>query len=402
MIKKSLVKVGLVGTGNMLNAVLGFAFLTALAQTLDLESFGKYALLASLLIFLSRLLDFGTNSTFVAQYLVDGKTSLKKDFYASKIILAVIALPIALAILVYLKLATLQISLAFVGGLLAYGINYTLFAFFQKTEKYFSLVMLNTLPAILKGAFSVAIFTGVFTPTYTTAFYVFSLTVFSSALLWIFIPEEFKKVEFSLTQVKNLFKKSSPAGISQLITEGWPAFNNTIAKLASGFADVGIFSLADKLSNIFALASVSVFTVLLPKNATRAREKKGYDFKETGILAVGIMLLAVIATFVARFLIAIFLGDKFSGSMQVLNILIFAAAFTAIHSFMENYFFVQQKPQHILYINSSKLIAFVVLGLTLVSYLGLRGLAWANLLSAIIALGISLSLILRNNQSAQK
>jgi O-antigen/teichoic acid export membrane protein len=402
MLKKSLIKVGLVGTGNVVNAILGFAYLTAIAKVLDLESFGKYALLASLLVFISRLLDFGTNSTFVSQYLIKQNTSLKKDFYASKILLFLIALHLTFLTIYFSGLAQTETIILFILGLGAYGINYTLFALFQKAEKYLALVMLNTLPAIIKGLTAFTIFYGSFIPTYQSAFTIFSLSIFSSAILWIFIPKEFKKIEFSSNQIKDLLTKSFPAGASQLITEGWPAFNNFIAKIARGFADVGIFSLANKISNIFALASVSIFTVLLPQNAARLKEKRGYDFKETGIMAFLILLLAIIAIFVAQFFLELIFGDKFSGSKQILNILIFASAFTAIHSFMENYFFVVQQTKYIFYINTAKLATFLVLGISLVTKLSLQGLALANLISAAVALIITVYFMRKPSQQVPR
>ena len=70
-------------------------------------------------------------------------------------------------------------------------------------------------------------------------------------------------------------------GVSLLVSEGWSAIANTITKIYINFANVGIYALADKLSNIFSLISFSIFTVLLPKNAKLKRDQQEYDFKET-------------------------------------------------------------------------------------------------------------------------
>ena len=59
-------KISLVGVGNLLNAGFGLVFLAAAAKALPVQDFGRYAFLTSLLVFMSKIVDFGSNSIFVA------------------------------------------------------------------------------------------------------------------------------------------------------------------------------------------------------------------------------------------------------------------------------------------------------------------------------------------------
>lgn len=80
MRKKSFINIFVVGAGNGINAILGLMFFTAVARTLSIEDFGKYALLASLLVSLSKIMDFGTNSLFVAKSIAKTQQYVNRFF----------------------------------------------------------------------------------------------------------------------------------------------------------------------------------------------------------------------------------------------------------------------------------------------------------------------------------
>jgi O-antigen/teichoic acid export membrane protein len=396
---KSFQKIVLVGFGNIFNAVLGFAFLSATAKILDLESFGKYALLTTLLVAISKLIDFGTNSVFVAKSISTEDKTLVNAFYTLKILLLLIAIPVAVAILSVFKLHATHLLLYFILGLIAYSINYTLAPIFQKMEKFTHWVLLNTLPALIKGVFAVLILANVISLNLSQAFGIFSLSLFASAFLIFSIPKEYKKFRFDLSKIKSILKEAAPAGVSQLIYEGWSSISNSIAKVAKDFSNVGIFSIADKITNILALASVSVFTVLLPKNAYRKKQQVGYDFKEIFMLAILILLSAFVGIFVSKFYILRFLGDKFADSVPLLGFMIFGSAFTAIHTFMEHYFFIESKTKYIMFVNVGKLTLFLILASILTPIFSLKGLAISNVTAAFSALLTTIILITRHQKS---
>jgi len=385
-VKKSLIKIGLVGMGNVFNALLNFTFLSMIAKTLDIESFGKYALLATLLVAVSKIIDFGTNSVYVADSISKDDNSLLDTFYTLKVILLTISIPISIILLILLKLNSLNIVLYFILGLIAYTINYTLNSFFQKEQKFFHLILLNTFPALIKGIFAILIILNMVVFNLDKAFMVFSLSIYSSAVLWFVVPGEFKKFKIDFSKVKDFFKKSAPAGISQLIFEGWPSISNSIAKITNSFSHVGIFAIAEKVANILQLGAISIFTILLPKNAYAKKRNEKYDFKEVFVISILILVLAFFGTFISRYFVSDFFDDKYAMSIPLLALLIFSSAFTSIHNFMENYFFIEEKTNSIMYINVGKLLLFLLISLILVPAYSLRGLAISNLISAMAAL----------------
>lgn len=382
---KSLSKISIVGFGNIFNAFLGFFFLSAVAKTLTVEQFGKYALLTSLLVSISKIIDFGTNSIFVARSISNSK-NIENTFVSLKFVLFLVTIPISVAALFILKLLTWQLFIIFLLGLIFYGINITLFAFFQRKEFFKEAVLLNTLPATVKGLIALATLTNVLKLDFVQAFAVFSVAMSLSTLLAGFVWDDLKKIKFTTQGISEFLTNSIFAGISQIINNGWSAISNSIAKLIKGFTDVGIFSLADKIANIFSLISISIFTVLLPKNAQRRKNQLGYDYKETGIIAGGILIMSLAAMFAARILINVVFQEKFADSIPLINILIAASSITAIHTFIENYFFVEEKTSQLFFITSTKLIAFLALCFLLIPIYSLQGLALAQLIAAIIGL----------------
>ncbi|OGC47168.1 hypothetical protein A2886_00795 [candidate division WWE3 bacterium RIFCSPHIGHO2_01_FULL_42_13] len=394
--KRSFFDIFIVGAGNGINAILGLLFFTAVARSLSIEDFGKYALLTSLLVSLSKIMDFGTNSLFVAKSITKPQDYISR-FFSLKLILFLVTSVVAGIILYKLDLLSFQILKIFLIGAFGYGLNITLFAYFQRMSDFVKAVALNTLSATVKAIFAGSIFFHLLSVDLELAYAIFSGSIFTCILLIPWLPKGFWHPKVSLQNVKSFFLEALPAGISQIIKEGWSALANSLAKLTNTFSEVGIYSLASKIADIFTLISLSIFTVLLPRNAQRKKDNEIYDMKETLLLSGGVLFLALVAMVTARYLTVPIFGEKFSASLGLLNILILAAAITAVHSFMDNYFFVEEKTKTLMKIGVSKLIFFVGSALILTNLYDLRGLAISNLLASIFALILTLRIIFKRS-----
>lgn len=387
-------KVSFVSAGNILNAGFGLVFLTASARVLTPADFGKYALLTTLLVFMSKVVDFGSNSVFVAESLkesltVNNKVELVKTFTTLKVMLFGLAVLLSLVAFYALGFRSPALLAIFLAGLIFYSINVTLFAFFQSAEMFGHAVLLNSIPAFFKAVVGGLMLLGIFSLPFIAIYATFCLSMVLCLLLYFFIPKEFKHLNNA--DVANggfiqVFRASFPAGVSQLISQGWSAISNTIVKFSKGFSDVGVFYLADKIANVFSLISLSIFTVILPQNARRKKENLPNDLKETGVLALLVMVLAVGFVSVSGIFVTSVFGDKYAGSLLILDILIVSAAISAIHAFMENYFYIHDSTKTIMYISLVKLTVFVLLSFLLLPSLSLKGLAFSQLISALFGL----------------
>lgn len=391
-------KLSLVSMGNIFNSLLGLAFLTAVARTLSIDDFGRYALISSLLVSISKGIDFGSNSIYVARAIKTDE-QLKDIFISLKIILFIVTIPLSLIVLMWLNLLTSSLFLIFLVGLFAYGINLTLFTFYQKIERFDLAIGLNTIPSVIKAIFAVLIFLKLYEPDLNGAFAVFSVSMLFGNLLFAYLPAQYKKFNFTLRGVYPMLIESVPAGIALMINNGWTAIANTIAKIARTFTDVGIYSIANKVGNLFTLISLSLFTVLLPKNAYRKKENLAYNLSETLKLSLGILLLAVVSSYAAKYGLVLVFGEKYAASVDLLGILVFASAFTAIHTFVDNYYFVEEKTGIMLYITLVKLVGFLGLAILLTPPMALKGLALAQLYSSVIATILSFMFIYRQSRA---
>lgn len=387
MIKNLIKKISFVSFGNILNAGFGVLLLTAAAKNLSLEDFGKYAFLASLLVGLSKIMDFGTNSNYVAISITNDNNddNLDNALVSLKIILGSVALIISFIVLALFKLLTPTVAILFSIGIVGYGINLTLLPFFHKTEKFQFIVLLNTIPSLIKGFIAVLVFVKLYPATTNTLFGAFSVSMLACSFLAFFLPRHKFNFEFVPIKALNLLKKSISAGISIFITGSFPAVANSIANLVKGFENVGIFSLADKISSVFSLISLSIFTVLLPKNSLKKRNNIKYEIKELFILAGGIISISIVATVALPVALSIIFGQKFAGSIQILNLLIFSSALSAIGSFIENYFYIEGKTTTMTMVSVTKLALFVILGITVVPVFGIVGLAWSHVFVAFLS-----------------
>jgi O-antigen/teichoic acid export membrane protein len=380
--KESVKNISLVSLTNLINLGFGLVLFLAVATTLSKEDFGIYGLLTLLLVSLSKLIDFGSNSNYVTEYIskskhyLDELISFKIYSFFGASILAVIILTLVN------QIYSFQVILSFIFGLFFYGINYTLFAMFQKDEEFIKASLLNFVPATIKLVFGVLIFLNIAPVTLNQAFMIFSLSMFGSLFFVIFKIRDLKGIKFR-PYILHFIKKFYLAGISQTINESWSTLANQILKLLKTLSDLGTFSLASKLSNVFSLISYSIYTVILTSNAKRRRDETGYNIKESLILGLFLIFLATIGSIVSPYFFKLAFDDKFDESIIIFSILIFSQAFTSIHKFLDNYFFVEEKSKTLLYITTTKLIVFIILSVILTNSYGILGLAFADLIVSI-------------------
>ena len=165
--------------------------------------------------------------------------------------------------------------------------------------------------------------------------------------------------------------------------ESWSTISNQILRILKSLADLGTFSLASKISNVFSLISYSIYTVILTSNAKRRRDETGYNIKESLLLGLFLILLATIGSTISPYFFKIAFDDKFDDSIIIFSILIFSQAFTSIHKFLDNYFFIEEKSKTLLYITTGKLVMFIILSIVLTSSYGILGLAFADLIVSV-------------------
>lgn len=377
--KESVKNISLVSFTNLINLGFGLILFLAVATKLPKEEFGIYGLLTLLLVSFSKLIDFGSNSNYVTEFISKSKHYLE-ELISFKVYAFLFASLTSTLVLVYVNhIYNLEIILSFILGLFFYGINYTLFALFQRDEEFIKASLLNFIPALIKLAFGSLILLNYISIDLQISFMIFSLSMCGSLFFIIFKLKDFKNLKFR-PYIFHFVKNFYLAGVSQTINESWSTISNQILRILKSLADLGTFSLASKLSNVFSLISYSIYTVILTSNAKRRRDETGYNIKESLILGLFLILLATVGSIISPYFFKIAFDDKFDDSIIIFSILIFSQAFTSIHKFLDNFFFVEEKSKTLLYITSVKLAVFIILSIVLTRFYGILGLAFADLI----------------------
>jgi PST family polysaccharide transporter len=398
--KDSLKNISLVSVTNLVNLGFGLVLFLAVATKLSKEEFGIYGLLTLLLVSFSKLIDFGSNSNYVTEFISKNKQYLN-ELVSFKIYAFFFAAFLSVVVLIFLnQISQVEILSSFILGLFFYGVNYTLFALFQRDEEFIKASLLNFIPATIKLCFGSLILLELITINLSQAFIIFSLSMAGSLFFVFFKYKELKEVKLKLN-VKHFVRNFYLAGFSQTINESWSTISNQILKILKSLADLGTFSLASKLSNVFSIISFSIYTVILTSNAKRRRDETGYNIKESLILGLFLIFLATVGSIIAPYFFKLIFDDKFDDSIIIFSILIFSQAFTSIHKFLDNYFFIEEKSITLLKITSTKLVFFIILSIILTSSYGIVGLAFADLIVSISTTIFTFSYII-NTQRYKK
>jgi O-antigen/teichoic acid export membrane protein len=404
--KSSLKNLSVVGISNFLNLGLGLILFSAAAKTLNLNDFGVYSLLTILLVWFSKLIDFGSNSDFVSGFLSKNKNYLNEliNFKLISFILSSIlgSLTVYFAVNYYYTFRNTQINLdlsivipLFILGLFFYGINYLLFALYQKEEKFVKASLLNFIPAIIKGSFGILIILGIISLDLNYFFGIFALSMIGSSLFLLEKVSDLKNFKFDL-KIIHFLKNFFLAGTSQQINESWGPISNSLAFILKNLSDLGNYSFASKLSNVFSVISYSIYTVILTSNAKRKRDSLSYNLKESLILGIFLICIALVGTLLAPIIIPIIFGDKFSGSIAIFSVLIFSGALSSIHKFLDNYFFVEEKSKTLLSFTLLKLVLFFTLSYLFINEYGIIGLAIADLTVSLLTTVLTFTYIYFN------
>src|SRR3989344_2661031 len=370
-----------VGGGNFVNGLGGFLYLIAVAKTLTIEDFGKYALLVFTFGLFSKLTEFGTTSSFVTQSI-----KLNQDHKASllvlKLILTFLISLISLPFLYYYKMSTLTISTVFLIGLFSYALNDYLFAIFQLNEDFFKTTLVNSLPAIVKATASCLLLSGFFKVGLSGALSIYFMSLLSSLLIAPFAKTGVLK-KLSLKEgIVNLVKYGFGAGISQTLNLSTPAINSNLIKLSSTFSDVGIFSLAEKISTIFSLLSLSIFTILLPHKAKEVKKTGKYNFNQIGFFSLLTLFSITIMLLLSKPVMLFVFENKYEEYLPVLYIMTISAGIMAITTFMDNFFIIFEENKTLLQIKSARILTLVVLSVFLIKSYGIMGASYSNLISS--------------------
>ena len=397
---KTIKQSGITFAGVAINGILGLGFYFVLARALGPESFGVFSVAVATLTLIADFSDVGVGTgivRFVGKF-------INKDYHKA---LRILKLSLEIKIIAWL-------IVFFVGWVLVPNISETilkkpelttplryaligvgtatLFTFstygLQAIQRFWTWSLLNIFSNTLRllGILGI-IYLGVLSISSSLVIYIL-IPLIGFLIGLIFLPNFFKeRREFSET--KELFAYNIWIAVFTLIAAITARLDTFFVTRILSLKDVGIYSVAVNLASIVPQVVFALGTVVAPKLSSFDTDKKAVSFlKKLQVFVFGLVVIGLIIGIpLAYLVIPFFYGSSYSASILPFVILlvaqsIFLLSLPAHMSVI--YYFVY--PKLFVWIALGQLFIVGVLGLPLITHLGIMGAALAILAGDIFGL----------------
>lgn len=393
-------------TVSLIIKVLNFFFFIFLVRELSIAEYGVYALVWAQVNFFTPLLDFGTTSYGLVYMEGEKKTELNALLSFRLVNSVVIFILTILFSLFYLKDHSTPVY-----------VFLTSFAIFSN-GLYGSLVILTSLKqkAYLASFFSLA-FTIVLVAISSIVLF---LTKSLSAVFWVIFVMYSLNALLSFIIIKSIQKSFSFNGNTQLWKEIvsksyvfvlisfflgiYFKIDVFILKILKTNIEVGIYSAGYKFfeSMLFIIGSYNIAaTPALTQLYRENKDKFEKRLKRDGLLlfSVGIFI-SVITYFIAPILLSYVLKQNSTGSVRVLQIVIYSLPLMLISTILTNALYILNKAKIIIVVYSLQIILNIVLNFIYVPKYSYYASAYITVLNELINVCILFGLYLyfKNNE----
>lgn len=386
------------GTGTVVNSLLGLGFYVLVARGLGVAAFGYFSFLLGLGMLASELGDLGVSSALV-------RFGARAKFPAAFSLATAQRLTVSLAIILIFLVASMVFdhrliySAAVAVTLLL--VNLITQSFIAQ-EKYPWFVAVNIGGNTARLALTAwLMFAALLTPT--SALVVFCLGgafSFLPGLAWLVVCYRRKLFDLSgaKAQLLDFFHFSKWLAASFGVVSLSSRLDIPIVFALAGPAAAGIYSSAQKLTSFLPQISANLEGVFAPKFANATAFKR--DFRDFLVVSVLISLGLLAAIFLAPLLITLVFGASYQASIPIFQLLLVGLAvfflFGPANSAVVYRF---SRPNFHLIGSVIQLIVSLALYFALVPSLGAAGAALAAIASNIAALIFFWTLFLRLSQS---
>lgn len=216
-----------------------------------------------------------------------------------------------------------------------------------------------------------------------TTMFAYILTPLLGFLIsFTFIPDSFLKVKNEWSVKNEFFNYNKWVAIFTAVSAVTSRLDTFISGRLLSANDVGIYSAANQLVQIFPQVITAISTVISPKMASMGNLGSLISyFKKTQVLVLGIAFLVILSLPLSFWIIPFLYGSEYAGSINVFIVLVFGMLFFLIaipsHNAIIYYF---SKPSFFLWLSLGHLAIVALIGWNLISSYGLMGAAITVLL----------------------
>lgn len=335
--------------GKAISVILSFLTVGLLTRYLGTSGYGDFTLVFSYMSFFSVISDFGLQLTMVRE--LTGK-NFKEDIYGTflwlKIILFFISITLAFVFLIFfpysyaLKIGIIIGGLAVgIGGLTGYGTT-----IFQSDVRLDLVTLVDVITKIIT-VFFIVLFTFLKFGFYSLISTVLIGNLVGFFVTWILLRRNIiLNFGFNKEIAKKVIIWSMPVGFTSFFSLMYFKLDTILLSIIRSSSEVGIYSLAYKILEnvivIWGFYMASVYPLLL-KLKDENEKKFNKLFKNSLLLALLSSSVIVVICFVlSPYLINIFGGTNFSGSVTAFKVLIFSVPFIFINNILFYHFMMRR------------------------------------------------------------
>ncbi|EJU9537391.1 flippase [Vibrio alginolyticus] len=193
-----------------------------------------------------------------------------------------------------------------------------------------------------------------------------------------------KNLSFSLSEAKSLLTRSLWLMLSGVAAVIYLKIDQVMLGEMSGKYEVGIYSVATKLSEVWYFFPVAFVTSIFPKLISKKKSGEGYlnalQFS-SNILFLSSVTLSIIITFLSDYIISILYGIEYLESSNILKIHIWASLFVFMQALLQKWLIMEKYYNISLLSQLSGAIVNIILNYIFIPKYGAIGSAWATLFS---------------------
>ncbi len=380
--------------GNVLPQIIGFAFLPIYSRAMSVEDFGivsSMEVLSSIIaIFMSVSLDRASQRLYFSKEI--NKKELLSTLYYTSIVCALFMFLILYLFRFYLEMIYSNISY---NPYIMLCIITTFFNVFSLIPSiYYQLANKPKLFILFKlGKFISQIgliigFVVIYEQGALGQLYALLITSIIFIPISLFVAIKNFGFSFKFSLLKEALQYSWPFMPTLLISWVLNMSDRVFIENYLGMEDLGIYSMAYKISMVFSVFTSSFAMAFIPyfhRLAEVGDKSKAELKKNINYAILGYIFLFFSACFLSKDVVNVFLSDSYSKSINIIIILLTAHLFSAIMGISSVLYILQSKRSKLnLQVAMLSAVINVILNFILIPKFGIYGAAIATLLSMLI------------------
>jgi len=390
-ILNTLVQVG----GKVVTVLLSLVTTGILTRRLGVSVYGNYMLIVSIFLLFDSLADFGTKVIGVREASRESGEE-RKNIYIQvawvRLIASLLAFLGGLGLIIFWSgLRTVQWEALIALSMISFTAMAGSLEIIFQTEMRMDLKVWMDILFPLTFVIMLLIWPGTINLIWVFGVYL-GARILSLGLGWNLIKKIIGKIKFKKWDkafLKSFIKEAWPMGIYMILFSGYDrAVDSILIKQFIGSEKLAFYGLAYKIYGNLIQPAYFFVNSIFPMMSIKETNKKSLFWKSTGLMLLGILVVAPTIYFLSPWIIRTLAGNEFRESVLILRILLVAMVFAYISHLVGFTVIARGGQKQILIIGLVSLTVNIVGNLIAIPRFGIVGAAWVTVATESIAAGL--------------